>query len=78
MHYEIWEIVDWIKLPEILLELNFGCHYRTQNIKPNSIISLKNKLPSVEILATIQHINPTTQSELGAFSLMVMNIISLK
>ena len=75
---KFWEIVDWIKQTEILLEQNCGYHYRTPNIKPNSIISLKNKRQSFEIPATIQHINPITQSELDAFSLMVMNIISLK
>ena len=75
---KFWEIVDLNKSTEILLEQNFGYHYRTPNIKTNSIISLKNKLQSVKILTTIQHISPFTQSELDAFSLMVMNITSLK
>jgi hypothetical protein len=41
----------------------------------SSIISLKNRLPRVETLATIQHIKMIVQSELAALSLMVINII---
>ena len=44
----------------------------------NSIISLKNRLPSAETQATIQHIKMIVQSELNALSLLVVNIIFLK
>jgi hypothetical protein len=44
----------------------------------NSIISLKNKLPSVETLAKIQHIKRIVQFELDALSKVVIIVISLK
>ena len=43
----------------------------------NSIISLKNKLPSVEILATIQHKKMIVQFELDVWSKLVIFVIIL-